>query len=123
MSEPPPKPGLLHLRPDNIPLVLRTIRAWVGWRFVFRIVQGLPGRWERVDRSRQHSGYAIYDRSWFFTYSGSVLPGSGDICDLTLELADLHRELFSATTALRKGGRAGVGQHAKTALSLDESAL
>lgn len=194
MSAVPPKPALLQLNPANIPLELRAIPAWVGWRLVFeegrwtkkpveirtgnlaetdnphswcdfetaiRDYEGLvcdgiglcrtvdfvfidcdgvfdqdgsllpfpwaqeilstisgraylersvtgtgfhgigrgtlpPGRRQFDDPSRTHTGYAFYDKNRFFTFSGNILPGSGDISDLTPELAGLHRELFPA---------------------------
>jgi hypothetical protein len=54
------------------------------------------GRRQFDDPSRMHTGYAFYDKNRFFTFSGNILPCSGDIGDLTLELAGLHHELFPA---------------------------
>ncbi len=33
-----------------------------------------------------HTGFAFYDDSRFFTFTGQLLPGSGSICDLTADL-------------------------------------
>jgi len=60
------------------------------------IVRGTlpPGRRQFDDPSRTHTGYAFYDKNRYFTFSGSILPGSGDVSDLTSELAGLYRELI-----------------------------
>jgi primase-polymerase (primpol)-like protein len=65
-----------------------------------------PGRRQFDDPGRTHTGYAFYDNNRFFTFSGAVLPSSGELCDLTPELASLHRELFpvAATNGTSKIG-------------------
>ena len=57
-----------------------------------------PGRRQFDDPTRTHTGYGFYDKNRLFTFSGNILPGSGEICDVTAELADLHRELFPVAT-------------------------
>lgn len=57
-----------------------------------------PGRRQFDDPTRTHTGYAFYDKNRLFTFSGNILPGSAEICDVTPELADLHRELFPVAT-------------------------
>jgi hypothetical protein len=81
-----------------------------------------PGRREFDDRNRPHTGYAFYDRNRFFTFSGNVLPGSAEICDLTPQLATLHRELFPGPKP-RSRGHGDVSQHATNELSLNDSEL
>jgi hypothetical protein len=57
-----------------------------------------PGRRQFDDPTRTHTGYGFYDRHRLFTFSGNILPGSAEICDVTAELVDLHRELFPVAT-------------------------
>ena len=88
------------------------------------IVRGtLPaGRRQFDDRNRGHTGYAFYDKSRFFTVSGCVLPGSAVICDLTPELAALHRDLLPSVKNPRNRGGNDFSK-ATAAFSLDDSEL
>jgi hypothetical protein len=63
-----------------------------------------------------HTGFAFYDRSRFFTFTGSVLPQSGAIQVLTPLLASLHRELFPPKASVN-------GSHDESPLSLTDSEL
>jgi putative DNA primase/helicase len=65
-----------------------------------------PGRRQFEDPNSVHTGYAFYDKNWYFTFSGNVQPSSGDICDLTTELAGLHSELFPTASATNGQNRA-----------------
>jgi primase-polymerase (primpol)-like protein len=64
----------------------------------------------------QHTGFAFYDRSRFFTFTGSVLPQSGAIQVLTPQLAVLHRELFPPKASVN-------GNHGQSPLSFTDSEL
>ena len=75
------------------------------------------------DPSRTHTGYALYDKNRFFTFSGNMLPSSGDIRDLTVELVALHRELFPAANTSTNGVHKGVEERAEAVFSLDDSEL
>ena len=61
-----------------------------------------PGRRAFDDPAFDHTGYAFYDSARFLTFSGCVLPQSGEIRDLTNELAEIHRILLPQKTASKK---------------------
>jgi len=64
----------------------------------------------------EHTGFAFYDRSRFFAFTGSVLPQSGAIQVLTAELASLHRELFPPKASVN-------GSHGESPLGIRDSEL
>ena len=53
-----------------------------------------PGRREFDEPNLEHTGFGLYDTARYFTFTGCVVPQSGPICDLTEELARLHKDLF-----------------------------
>jgi putative DNA primase/helicase len=55
----------------------------------------------------EHTGFAFYDSSRFFTFTGCVLPQSRDIQVLTAELAALHRDLFPSKASREGDGSKG----------------
>lgn len=63
---------------------------------------GLPnGRRQWNDRTRNHVGFALYDRTRYFAFTGHVLPETGPIQDLSHELVDLHRRLFNVGRSIK----------------------
>ena len=63
-----------------------------------------------------HTGFAFYDKSRFFTFTGSVLPRSSAIQDLTPELESLRRDLFPSRAASH-------GKHGSGSLNISDSEL
>jgi hypothetical protein len=61
------------------------------------------GRRQFDDPYLDHTGFAFYDKSRFFTFTGHVLSESGPIGDLTPELSTLHYELFPPRAESRNG--------------------
>jgi DNA-binding transcriptional ArsR family regulator len=53
-----------------------------------------PGKRQRDDATREHTGIAIYDKGRYFAVSGRLLPESQPIADQTTSLAALHAWLF-----------------------------
>ena len=82
-----------------------------------------PGRRQFDDPNRPHTGYAFYDKSRFFTFSGAILPDNGDIHDLTKELAELHRDLFPAVSSPLNSAGSGVASAASSTFSMDDEEL
>jgi putative DNA primase/helicase len=73
-----------------------------GVHIVFRGT--LPrGRRQCDEPSENHVGFALYDGSRFFTFSGHVFPGSGPIQDLTAAMEKLHARLFPARPSVGNG--------------------
>ena len=77
-----------------------------------------PGRrqWDAPDAA--HTGFAFYDRSRYFTMTGAVLPESGPIADVSIELTKLHAELFETN-----GHSNGIAGRATPSFSLRDSEL
>jgi len=55
----------------------------------------LEGRRQWSDHAHKHVGFAFYDGTRYFTFTGHVLPESGALVDVTAELTDLHAVLFA----------------------------
>ena len=74
-----------------------------------------PGRREfDIPAPPEHTGFALYDGNRYFTFTGTALPESAPLEDLTGELAKLHGELFPAHNGNNRNGACPAAAHATT---------
>lgn len=79
------------------------------------------GRRQFDDPYRDHTGFALYDASRFFAFTGSQLPESAPVCELAQEeLQALHQELFPPRFESRRGPAAPPLPSPSLSLSVDE---
>jgi hypothetical protein len=79
-----------------------------------------PGRREFDEPGQIHTGFALYDKSRYFTVIGHVLTESGNIQDLTQVLERLHKELFPTQ---KSNGTAHPPRSSEPAMSLNDAEL
>jgi hypothetical protein len=80
-----------------------------------------PGRRQFNEPNLEHTGFGFYDDNRYCTFTGQVLPQCGPICDLSVELAQLHAELFPQPRL--NGSTNGNGHHATWPSSLSDAEL
>lgn len=89
-SDPGRRPVAPRVNPDGIPLELKAIPNWVGWRFEWREGRGIP-KWDKPPytpggpkaKSNDSSTWAAFDTAWSAYLAGQYdgigfqLGGSG----------------------------------------------
>ena len=127
------------LSPDRslrqFPWALKALRAIQGRAYLEVSVTGtglhgicrgqLPaGRRQFDEPGEDHVGFALYDGNRYFTMTGLPYHGTGDIQDLTAELAALHSELFPLKPPKSaKGSVPQAGQNDERAIGSDFPAV